>query len=73
MSKKAIGAAAGFIGLFGYLGRMAMEMGFGRTVEAYTASHGKEYAWDIVLYLTLTSGVASGLLLACTWKLRPRA
>jgi OPA family glycerol-3-phosphate transporter-like MFS transporter len=73
VSKKAIGAAAGFIGLFGYLGRTAMEMGFGRTVQIYSASHGKDYAWDVVMYLILISGVASGLLLACTWKLRPRA
>jgi OPA family glycerol-3-phosphate transporter-like MFS transporter len=73
VSKKAIGAAAGFIGLFGYVGRMAMEMGFGRTVKTYSASHGKEYAWDLVLYMILVSGVLSGLLLACTWKLRPRA
>jgi MFS transporter, OPA family, glycerol-3-phosphate transporter len=73
VSKKAIGAAAGFIGLFGYVGRMVMEKGFGWTVDAYTASHSKEYAWDIVLYVILACGVMSTLLLACTWRLRPRA
>ncbi len=73
VSKKAIGAAAGFIGLFGYIGRMVMEKGFGWTVDTYTVSHSKEYAWDIVLYSILACGVMSTLLLACTWRLRPRA
>src|SRR5688572_959974 len=73
VSKKAIGAAAGFIGLFGYIGRTVQEKGFGWTVDTFTESHGKEYAWDIVLYVILACGVMSTLLLACTWKLRPRA
>lgn len=73
VSKKAIGAAAGFIGLFGYLGRTVMEKGFGWTVYTYTPTHGKEAAWDMVLVMILASGVISGLLLACTWRLRPRA
>jgi OPA family glycerol-3-phosphate transporter-like MFS transporter len=73
VSKKAIGAAAGFIGLFGYAGRTVMELGFGRTVDVYTESHGEAYAWNLVLYMILISGVLAGLLLACTWKLRPRA
>ena len=30
VSKKAIGAAAGFIGLFGYIGRLVQDKGFGR-------------------------------------------
>jgi OPA family glycerol-3-phosphate transporter-like MFS transporter len=73
VSKKAIGAAAGFIGLLGYMGRTAQEKGFGWTVDEYTKTHGKEYAWDLVIYMILISGVIAGLLLACTWKLRPRA
>jgi OPA family glycerol-3-phosphate transporter-like MFS transporter len=73
VSKKAIGAAAGFIGLLGYIGRTVQEKGFGWTVDEYTKSHDKAYAWDIVLACTLTSGILAGLLLACTWKLRPRA
>jgi OPA family glycerol-3-phosphate transporter-like MFS transporter len=73
VSKKAIGAAAGFIGLWGYFGRMVQEKGFGRIVDQYTASHGAEYAWDVVLYSILACGVISGVLLAFTWKMRPRA
>jgi OPA family glycerol-3-phosphate transporter-like MFS transporter len=73
VSKKAIGAAAGFIGLLGYIGRTVQEKGFGWTVDVYTQSHGKAYAWDIVLACTLASGIFAGLLLGCTWKLRPRA
>jgi OPA family glycerol-3-phosphate transporter-like MFS transporter len=73
VSKKAIGTAAGFIGLFGYLGRMVQVKGFGRTVDLYTATHGEAYAWNIVLYTTLVCGVAAALLLALMWKTRPRA
>jgi OPA family glycerol-3-phosphate transporter-like MFS transporter len=73
VSKKAIGAAAGFIGFVGYIGRTVQEKGFGWTVDTYTASHGRNYAWDLVIYSILACGVISGLLLACTWKLRPRA
>jgi MFS transporter, OPA family, glycerol-3-phosphate transporter len=73
VSKKAIGAAAGFIGLWGYIGRSAMEVGFGRVLEVYTASHGKEYAWNVVIMLTLAAGVIATVLLSFTWKMRPRA
>jgi MFS transporter, OPA family, glycerol-3-phosphate transporter len=72
-SKKAIGAAAGFIGLMGYIGRAALEKGFGGVLDAYSTSHSKQHAWEIVLYLTLASGVISTVLLALTWKMRPRA
>lgn len=34
-SKKAVGTAAGFIGLFGYLGRVAEGKGIGMMVERY--------------------------------------
>lgn len=72
-SKKAIGAAAGFIGLMGYVGRASLEKGFGAILDAYSHSHGKAYAWEVVLYLILASGVISALLLAFTWNMRPRA
>jgi len=73
VSKKAIGAAAGFIGLLGYMGRTAEEKGFGWLVDEYTASHGKAYAWNLVLGITLASAAIAFILLCCTWKLRPRA
>jgi OPA family glycerol-3-phosphate transporter-like MFS transporter len=72
-SKKAIGAAAGFIGLVGYLGRTVQEKGFGWAVHTYGPTHGVEEAWNIVLYSTLACGVMATVLLALTWRLRPRA
>jgi OPA family glycerol-3-phosphate transporter-like MFS transporter len=73
VSKKAIGTAAGFIGFFGYLARMVAVKGFGRVVDSYTATHGKEYAWDIVLYTVLVCAAIAAVLLATLWKMRPRA
>jgi OPA family glycerol-3-phosphate transporter-like MFS transporter len=72
-SKKAIGAAAGFIGLVGYMGRTVQEKGFGWAVHTYGPTHGVEEAWNIVLYSTLGCGVVAMALLALTWQLRPRA
>jgi OPA family glycerol-3-phosphate transporter-like MFS transporter len=73
VSKKAIGTAAGFIGLFGYLGKMSLDIGFGWTVDTYSQTVGKEAAWSIVLYVTLASAAIATLLLAIMWKLRPQA
>lgn len=72
-SKKAIGTAAGFIGLFGYIGRMVQADVFGRTVDHYTMTIGTAAAWDIVLLAILVCGVAAGLLLALMWNTQPRA
>jgi OPA family glycerol-3-phosphate transporter-like MFS transporter len=72
-SKKAIGTAAGFIGLFGYIGRMVQVKGFGRAVDHYTVTHGEAYAWNVVLYTTLICAATAALLLALMWKTRPRA
>jgi OPA family glycerol-3-phosphate transporter-like MFS transporter len=73
VSKKAIGTAAGFIGLFGYIGRTVQAKGFGWTVDHYDNLYGQQVAWDIVFYAILVCGVLAGLLLALTWNLRPRA
>ena len=73
VSKKAIGAAAGFIGLVGYMGRTIQAKGFGWVIHTYSPTIGKEAAWDIVLYSILACGVLAGLLLAFTWSMRPRA
>ncbi|MEO2048809.1 MAG: MFS transporter [Pirellulales bacterium] len=73
VSKKAIGTAAGFIGLFGYIGRTVQAKGFGWTVDHYGILYGQQVAWDIVFYTILVCGVLAGLLLALTWNLRPRA
>lgn len=62
-SKKAVGAAAGFIGLFGYMGRTVQGKGLG-----WLAEH---YGWDAALYATLGAALLAILLLAVTWKLTP--
>ena len=72
-SKKAIGTAAGFIGLFGYIGRTVQAKGFGWAVDHFTPLYGQDAAWDIVLYSILTCGAIAALLLSLLWKLRPQA
>ena len=64
-SKKAIGTAAGFIGLFGYLGRTAQGKGIGTLAE--------RYGWNAAFYGILASTLVGMLLLSWTWKLKPRA
>ena len=72
-SKKAIGTAAGFIGLFGYIGRMVQAEAFGRTVDHYSATSGNAAAWNIVLYAILACASLAAVLLALMWKTKPRA
>ena len=72
-SKKAVGTAAGFIGLFGYLGRTVQAKGFGWMIDHFGKSLGPEAAWNLVLAIILGSAVLSILLLSFTWKIRPRA
>lgn len=69
-SKKAIGAAAGFIGLFGYIGRTVQAKGFGSLLKHQQATLGVEAAWLNVIYLILACGVLATLLLAITWNLQ---
>ncbi|OGQ82512.1 MAG: MFS transporter [Deltaproteobacteria bacterium RIFOXYA12_FULL_58_15] len=66
-SKKAVGAAAGFVGLFGYIGRMvqAKALGFMAANEAY--------GWDGVMLAILGATVGAIVLLIFTWKVRPCA
>jgi OPA family glycerol-3-phosphate transporter-like MFS transporter len=73
VSKKAIGAAAGFIGLFGYIGKLVQDKGFGRLLDQLSAIHGKAYAWEVVLYLIMFCAIIATVLLALLWKLRPLA
>jgi OPA family glycerol-3-phosphate transporter-like MFS transporter len=72
-SKKAIGTAAGFIGLFGYVGRTVQAEAFGRTVDEYSATIGKTTAWNIVLYAILVCAAIAAVLLALMWRTKPRA
>ena len=62
-SKKAVGAAAGFIGLFGYLGRTVQGKALGTMAE--------RYGWNSVFYAILISTVLAIVLLSFTWKLKP--
>ena len=62
-SKKAVGTAAGFLGLFGYLGRTAEGKGIGVLAE--------HYGWTVALYAVVVSTVLAILLLLFTWKLSP--
>jgi OPA family glycerol-3-phosphate transporter-like MFS transporter len=64
-SKKAVGTAAGFIGLFGYLGRTVQGKGIGTLAE--------RYGWNAAFYGILVSTLLGILLLAWTWNLKPRA
>jgi len=63
-SKKAIGATAGFIGLFGYLGRTVQGKMIGTLAE--------RYGWDASFYAILASTFLGIVILAWTWKLKPR-
>ncbi len=72
-SKKAIGCAAGFIGLFGYIGRTVQAKGFGAIVHHYKDVYSLETAWLIVLYSILACAVITIVLLALMWRLKPKA
>jgi OPA family glycerol-3-phosphate transporter-like MFS transporter len=64
-SKKAVGTAAGFIGLFGYLGRTVQGKALGTMAD--------RYGWNVGFYAILVSTLLGILLLAWTWKLKPGA
>jgi len=63
-SKKAVGTAAGFIGLFGYIGRTVQGKGLGTLAE--------RYGWNAALYAILGAAFMGILVLSLTWKLKPR-
>ena len=63
-SKKAVGTAAGFIGLFGYIGRMAQGKALGSIAEMY--------GWNPAFYAILASTFLGIVLLSLTWRLKPQ-
>ena len=73
VGKKAIGTAAGFIGLFGYLGRTIQAKGFGWRLDYFSALWGKETAWMLVIATTMACTLVAIILMTFLWKLRPRA
>ncbi|HAL45081.1 MAG: MFS transporter [Planctomycetes bacterium GWF2_42_9] len=72
-SKKAIGTAAGFIGLFGYIGRSAQGFVFGAMADHYCKLYGTLEGWKIVLWSIVACAFIAIILLAFTWKLKPKA
>lgn len=63
-SKKAVGTAAGFVGFFGYVGRVIQGKGLG-----WISQH---YGWDAGLGAVLACTVIAMILLAFLWNVRPR-
>ncbi len=72
-SKKAVGTAAGFIGLFGYIGRTIQAKGFGWIVHHFGNLYGMKTGWDLVIYAILACTIVSIVLLSFTWNIKPRA
>ena len=72
-SKKAVGTAAGFVGLFGYIGRTIQAKGFGWIADHYGNLYSKQTSWDIIILSILASTVIAIILLAFTWKIKPKA
>lgn len=63
-SKKAVGTAAGFVGLFGYLGRMTQGKVLGTVAEFQ--------GWEAALNLVLLAALCAIFLLLFTVRLKPR-
>ena len=63
-SKKAVGTAAGFVGFFGYVGRVIQGKGLG-----YLAQH---YGWNAALWAVFGCSLVAIVLLSFLWKVRPR-
>jgi OPA family glycerol-3-phosphate transporter-like MFS transporter len=62
-SKKAVGTAAGFLGLFGYLGRMVEGEGIGVLAQ--------RYGWTVALHAIVVATLLGIVLLSFTWNLSP--
>lgn len=71
--KKAIGTAAGFIGLFGYIASAAQATTFGWMADYFTKQYNKEIAWNIILWSIVGCAVIAIILLGFTWKFKPKA
>lgn len=70
-SKKAIGTVAGFIGLFGYIGKMAEAKGLGWLLDHFTPIYGKQGAWNVVIAGIVACTFVAMALLMLTWGLKP--
>ncbi|MBI5381965.1 MAG: MFS transporter [Opitutae bacterium] len=63
-SKKAVGTATGFVGLFGYVGRVIQGKGLGWTVQ--------HYGWNAGLCAVIVCTFVAIFLLLFLWNVRPR-
>lgn len=63
-SKKAVGTAAGFVGFFGYVGRVIQGKGLG-----WIAQH---YGWNAGLWCVLGCTFIAMMLLTFLWNVRPK-
>jgi OPA family glycerol-3-phosphate transporter-like MFS transporter len=72
-SKKAIGTAAGFIGLFGYIAKAVETSGFGIMLDYFTKKYSTAMAWNIILWSIVGCAVLAMAALGFTWKLKPKA
>lgn len=78
-SKKAIGTAAGFIGMFGYLGKAIQGVMFGWILDHndWVLKHfkwitGDAGAWNLVIAGIVLCTLIGILLFIMTWNIRPR-
>jgi OPA family glycerol-3-phosphate transporter-like MFS transporter len=62
-TKKAVGTAAGFVGFFGYVGRVIQGKGLG-----WVAQH---YGWEPALWAVVGCTAIAIILLLFTWNVRP--
>lgn len=63
-TKKAVGTAAGFVGFFGYVGRVIQAEGIGRISQ--------HHGWTPALWTVVGCTFVGVVLLAFTWNVRPR-
>lgn len=63
-SKKAVGTAAGFVGFFGYVGRVIQGKGIGWVAQ--------NYGWNAALWSVVACTALGIVLLAFLWNVRPR-
>jgi len=63
-TKKAVGTAAGFVGFFGYVGRVFQAEGIGRISQ--------HHGWTPALWTVVGCTFVGLVLLAFTWNVRPR-
>lgn len=73
IGKKAIGVAAGFIGLFGYVGKAVYSWQAGRALDTWEPILGKEVAWNIPIYVAMAASFLAMGCLALTWNQKPKA